>query len=148
MLFVCLGNICRSPAAEGVFRKLVADAGRADEFDIDSAGTGGWHAGEPADHRMRAAAERRGYRLDSIARQIRAEDFERFDLILTMDEENFRRVSRFRRDGGRARIARLREFCEIHGVGEVPDPWFGGAEGFEEVLDILEDACAGLLRRL
>jgi protein-tyrosine phosphatase len=148
VLFVCLGNICRSPAAEGVFRKLVAEAGRAAEFEIDSAGTGAWHVGSAADHRMRAAAERRGYRLDSIARQISSEDFERFDLILTLDEEIHRRVTALDRGAGRAGVARLSEFCQVHGAGEVPDPYYGGEEGFEEVLDILEDACAGLLRQL
>jgi len=148
VLFVCMGNICRSPAAEGVFRKLVADAGREAEFKIDSAGTGAWHAGSPADARMRAAAERRGYRLESIARKVEREDFERFDLIVTMDEDNFDNVTALGGDSGRARVARMREFCEQLGTGEVPDPYFGGEAGFEEVLDILEDACSGLLRRL
>ncbi len=148
VLFVCLGNICRSAAAEGVFRKIAADAGRGDEFDVDSAGTGSWHVGSRADERMHAAAERRGYVLESIARQIRREDFDRFDLIITMDEDNFRNVTRLAADGDRARIARMRDFCQRLGGGEVPDPYFGGEEGFEDVLDILEDACSGLLKSI
>lgn len=147
VLFVCLGNICRSAAAEGVFRKLAADAGREGEFEIDSAGTSAWHAGSPADKRMRAAAERRGYSLESRARQIGPEDFERFDLILTMDEENFRNVAELDPEAG-AKVARLCEYCATRQETEVPDPYFGGEEGFEEVLDILEDACSELLRRL
>jgi len=148
ILFVCLGNICRSAAAEGVFRKVASDAGRAAEFEVDSAGTGAWHVGSPADERMHAAAARRGYVLESIARQIHRSDFERFDLIVTMDEDNYRNVTRLARDGQRARIARMRDYCELHGDGEVPDPYFGGEAGFETVLDILEDACAGLLKRI
>lgn len=147
VLFVCLGNICRSAAAEGVFRKLAADAGRADEFEVDSAGTSAWHAGSPPDERMQAAAERRGYRLDSRARQIVPEDFQRFDLILTMDEENFSNVAGIDQ-GSRAQVARLCDFCAVAGHSEVPDPYFGGEQGFEQVLDILEDACSELLRRL
>ncbi|MEJ8567165.1 low molecular weight protein-tyrosine-phosphatase [Elongatibacter sediminis] len=148
VLFVCLGNICRSPAAEGVFRHVVAEAGREGDFEIDSAGTGSWHVGNPADKRMRAAAQRRGYALDSIARQLVSDDFERFDLILAMDDDNLRNVTALGNGNGRARVVLMREFCEQHGPGEVPDPYFGGDEGFEEVLDILEDACRGLLRHL
>jgi protein-tyrosine phosphatase len=147
VLFVCLGNICRSPAAEGVFRKLVAEAGRAAEFEIDSAGTGAWHVGSAADHRMRAAAERRGYRLDSIARQIVPTDFDRFGLILTMDDLVYENVTALR-SRAPGRIERMVRYCSLHEVDEVPDPYYGGEEGFEEVLDILEDACAGLLRQL
>ena len=140
-----MGNICRSPAAEGVFRKLVSDAGRAGEFEIDSAGTISYHAGDPADHRMRAAARRRGYELDSIARRIRADDFERFDLVVTMDDENFDAVSSMN-PGGRARVVRMCEFASDRSVSEVPDPYYGGDAGFERVLDILEDTCANLLK--
>lgn len=147
VLFVCLGNICRSPAAEGVFRKLAADAGREAEFEVDSAGTSAWHAGSLPDERMRRAAARRGYALESRARQFEPADLDRFDLILTMDEQNFHRVSALG-PSARARIARLTEYCIIHGISEVPDPYFGSEDGFESVLDILEDACAELLRRL
>ncbi len=146
VLFVCMGNICRSPAAEGVFRKLVEDAGRSGEFEIDSAGTISYHSGDRADRRMRAAAARRGYSLDSIARRISIEDFEQFDLIVTMDEENFLAVQSMD-PGGRARVVRMCEFASSGNVQEVPDPYYGGEYGFELVLDILEDACANLLAR-
>jgi len=141
-----MGNICRSPAAEGVFRKMVTTAGRAGEFDIDSAGPIGFHSVSPADSRMRAAAEARGYRLDSIARRIEAEDFERFDLIVTMDDENFEHVNAMHPGSG-ALVVRMCNYCERHDVTEVPDPYYGGAGGFQHVLDILEDACANLLRQ-
>ena len=146
ILFVCMGNICRSPAAEGVFRSLVAEAGRAEEFDIDSAGTHGYHVGHPPDERMLAAAAARGYRLDSRARRIEHRDFQRFDLIVTMDDENFQHVSSMD-PGSVARVVRMCDYCETHEESEVPDPYYGGAAGFERVLDILEDACANLLRQ-
>jgi protein-tyrosine phosphatase len=142
-----MGNICRSPAAEGVFRKLVDEAGRSAEFEIDSAGTIGYHAGHPADPRMREAAEARGYRLESIARRIEAGDFERFGWIVTMDEDNYRQVSGLDPGSG-ARVVRMCDYCEVYGAIEVPDPYYGGEAGFHEVLDILEDACANLLRQL
>ena len=146
VLFVCMGNICRSPAAEGVFRKLVADAGRADEFDIDSAGTISYHSGDRADRRMRAAAEERGYRLESIARRVRPEDFERFELIVAMDDANFDDLQPRARHGS-ARLVRMCAYSSQSGILEVPDPYYGGDAGFQIVLDILEDACANLLRR-
>jgi len=146
ILFVCMGNICRSPTAEGIFRKLVDDAGRSDEFEIDSAGTIGYHAGSPADSRMRAAAGQRGYSLDSIARRIEVEDFHRFDLIITMDDDNFDVVSALDPGNG-ARVKRMCDYCETHRVSEVPDPYYGGEDGFFNVIDILEDACASLLRQ-
>ena len=147
ILFVCMGNICRSPAAEGVFKKLVEDAGRGQDFYVDSAGTIGYHAGGRADSRMRAAASQRGYSLDSIARRIELEDFDIFNLIVTMDNENFADVSRMDPGNG-AGVVRMCDYCLQHEVVEVPDPYYGGSEGFEHVLDILEDACSGLLRKL
>lgn len=147
ILFVCMGNICRSPAAEGIFRKLVSDAGRGDEFDIDSAGTGEWHIGHAADSRMREAARERGYVLDSIARQIEQEDFHRFDWIITMDDLNYQHVSAMN-PGSRAQVATMCSYCERHEETEVPDPYYGGEAGFHKVIDILEDACANLLRNL
>jgi protein-tyrosine phosphatase len=147
VLFVCMGNICRSPAAEGVFRKLVSDAGRTDEFHIDSAGTHGYHVGHPPDSRMLAAAAGRGYRLDSKARRLDASDFERFQWIVTMDEDNYANVGAMDSGGG-ARVVRMVDYCERLDPPEVPDPYYGGAAGFEEVLDILEDACSGFLRRV
>ncbi len=146
ILFVCMGNICRSPAAEGVFRKAVAEAGRAAEFEIDSAGTHGYHVGHAPDPRMQAAAERRGYRLDSIARRLETTDFQRFDLIVAMDDDNYANISAMN-PGGRARIVRMCDYCATQQANEVPDPYYGGAAGFERVLDILEDACANLLRQ-
>ena len=147
VLFVCMGNICRSPSAEGVFRKLVADAGLDDAFEIDSAGTIGYHSGDRADSRMRAAASARGYSLDSRARRIEVRDFEDFDLVVTMDDANYRDV----RDidpGNGARVVKMCEYCSRHDETEVPDPYYGGARGFETVLDILEDACGNLLEQL
>ena len=152
LLFVCLGNICRSPAAEGVFLHLVAREGLEDRFVVDSAGTGGWHVGNPADRRMRAAAERRGIHLPSRARQIELADFTSFDRILTMDDDNLRNVRSLARELGErpglARIEPMTSHCRVHQVSEVPDPYYGGEQGFEDVLDLLEDACGGLLEML
>jgi len=147
VLFVCMGNICRSPTAEGIFRKLVSDAGRDSEFSVDSAGTIGYHAGEKADRRMRAAASGRGYELNSLARRIQSADFDRFDWIVTMDEDNFRDVSGMD-PGSRARVVRMCDYCKVHDVTEVPDPYYGGEEGFQTVIDILEDACGNFLRQV
>lgn len=147
VLFVCMGNICRSPTAEGVFRKLVGEAGREAEFEIDSAGTIGYHQGEPADPRMRAAAIGRGYELASRARRIGLDDFDRFDLIVTMDEDNYRDVEALN-PGSKARVVRMTDYCGKHRVPEVPDPYYGGERGFHRVIDILEDTCSNLLSRL
>ena len=152
LLFVCLGNICRSPAAEGVFLHLIAREGLDDRFVVDSAGTGGWHVGNPADRRMRAAAERRGIHLPSRARQIDRADFSAFDRILTMDDDNLRNVRALARELGErpglARIQPMTSHCRQFSASEVPDPYYGGDQGFEHVLDLLEDACAGLLETL
>jgi len=149
VLFVCMGNICRSPAAEGVFLHLLAEAGLEHCFAVDSAGTGGWHVGHRADRRMIAAAERRGIHLPSQARQIEAADLQRFDHILTMDADNLAAVRRLERQApGRARISPLTDHCRRLRSPEVPDPYYGAEEGFERVLDLLDDACAGLLEDL
>ena len=152
LLFVCLGNICRSPAAEGVFLHLIAQAGLEDRFVVDSAGTGGWHVGNPADRRMRAAAERRGIHLPSRARQIELADFSNFDRILTMDDDNLRAVRSLAGElGARSDLALVEPMtshCRRFGDKEVPDPYYGGEQGFEHVLDLLEDACSGLLKTL
>ena len=149
LLFVCLGNICRSPTAEGVMAALVKRAGKSKEIHCDSAGTGGWHEGEHADARMHNHARRRGYELTSRSRPMRASDFAEFDLILTMDERNFRDVkSRIPQTPHHAQVRRMTDFCREHFEQEVSDPYYGGDQGFEQVLDLLEDACSGLLDHL
>jgi protein-tyrosine phosphatase len=149
ILFVCLGNICRSPTAEGVMRRLVERAGLQDEIELDSAGTGGWHVGEAPDPRARAAARSRGIVLDCVARQVLPEDFERFDLIVAMDRSNVANLRRIAPDAeGREKVRLLREFDPASagdGDLDVPDPYYEGARGFEIVLDMVEAACEGLL---
>ncbi|MBY4867539.1 low molecular weight phosphotyrosine protein phosphatase [Burkholderia sp. Bp9017] len=147
--FVCLGNICRSPTAEGVMRHQVDAAGLADRIAIDSAGTGDWHVGEPPDTRAQAAAHTRGYDLSALrARQVGAADFERFDLLLAMDEANLAELHRRCPTQHRDKVRLLMEFAPGAAETEVADPYFGGAQGFEQVLDQVERACAGLLDAL
>jgi protein-tyrosine phosphatase len=149
VLFVCLGNICRSPAAEGVFLHLLEREGLQQAFEVDSAGTGGWHVGNPADPRMRHAASRRGIHLPSRARQLEPADLNSFDHILTMDDDNLSAVQGLaRRHPSSARIAPITEHCRQQRASEVPDPYYGGPDGFAQVLDLLEDACSGLLEDL
>jgi len=144
--FVCLGNICRSPTAEAVMRAQVEAAGLSEWIAIDSAGTGDWHVGEAPDHRAQTAAGRRGYDLSALrARQIAAPDFERFDLVLAMDAANLDRLRELCPPALRSRVRLLMEFASAGRVSEVADPYFGGGEGFELVLDQCEDACRGLL---
>lgn len=148
ILFVCLGNICRSSAAEGVMRHLVEEAGVADQFEIDSAGILSYHRGELPDPRMRAHAARRGYRLTHRSRPVTTDDFLHFDLIVGMDARNMDDLrERAPSPSEWARLCRMTDFCRLHtDADHVPDPYYGGAEGFEYVLDLLEDACAGLLQ--
>ncbi|XP_027083981.1 uncharacterized protein LOC113751595 [Coffea eugenioides] len=157
VLFVCLGNICRSPAAEGVFRDLVKKRGLDSKFNIDSAGTINYHEGDQADPRMRAASKRRGIEITSISRPIRPSDFIEFDLILAMDRENREAIlSAFERWRHReplpadaAKKVRLMcSYCKKHEEDEVPDPYYGGPQGFEKVLDLLDDACESLLESI
>ena len=149
ILFVCLGNICRSPTAEGVFRAVAARDAPDLVIEVDSAGTAGYHIGEPPDPRTRQAASRRGYDLSPLrARIVEPGDFEEFDLILAMDREN---LSVLRRRAPREFHDRIRLFLEFapqSGTVEVPDPYYGGPNGFEEVLDLVEDATRGLLEHL
>ena len=146
VLFVCMGNICRSPAAEAVFRAKVEQAGLADSIHIDSAGTIGYHAGDPADRRMRAAGAQRGYDLSSISRQVMLSDFETFDHIIAMDYENLAYLKAMQvRTNDKASLRLMCDFASRHNDREVPDPYYGGASGFEHVMDLLEDACDGLL---
>lgn len=148
LLFVCLGNICRSPAAEAVFARLAADAGVADAFTVDSAGTGAWHVGERADARMRRAAGKRGIGISSVARQVTEDDFGDFDLIVAMDGSNFDTLARMAPAAERSKVVLLRDF-DPDGAGEdVPDPYYGGPRGFDEVLDIVTRAGQGLLESL
>jgi protein-tyrosine phosphatase len=151
ILFVCMGNICRSPTAEGVLRHLVAERGLEDEFEIESAGTGGWHVGDPPDSRSAAAARKRGIRVDGAARQVHADDFEDFDLLLAMDRDNLEELRALAPPGTESKLRLLREFeggrDPIAGGPDldVPDPYYGGPNGFEAVLDQVEAACRGLL---
>ena len=149
VLFVCMGNICRSPAGEGVMRAFVTKAGLAARVEIASAGTIGMHAGELPDPRMRAAASRRGYELISRARKFIAADFDAFDLILTMDEDNRRNVLALAKtDEQRSRVRAFCDFCVQYDDESVPDPYYGGPQGFEHVLDLLEDGCRGVVESL
>jgi protein-tyrosine phosphatase len=152
VLFVCLGNICRSPAAEGIFRDMVKKAGLAADIHVDSAGTGGWHAGEPPDGRMIEHARRRGYDLSALeARQFRAPaDLHEFDYILTMDDSNLKNVLALDpKKQHHHKVKPLLTYCRIHAeVGEVPDPYYKDGDGFEYVLDLLEDACQELLQHV
>lgn len=148
VLFVCLGNICRSPAAEGIFRDLVKKEGLEKQILVDSAGTGDWHEGEGPDGRMIMFAKKRGYDLsDLIGRQIKApHDLEDYDYILTMDESNLRNVRALDPSTKHhVKIQPLTSFCKIHSIKEVPDPYYREDDGFEHVLDLLEDACTELL---
>ena len=145
ILFVCLGNICRSPSAEAVMKKLVQDAGLDGRIKIDSAGIIGYHAGEKADPRMRSHAVRRGYKLDSVSRPVCTEDFFDFDLIIGMDNRNIDDLKRKAPDlESVEKIHQMTEYSRNKLYDHVPDPYYSGAEGFELVLDLLEDACAGL----
>jgi protein-tyrosine phosphatase len=153
LLFVCMGNICRSPTAEGMMRHVLLEAGVDSRVQVDSAGTGAWHAGDPADPRARAAAARRGIDLHSIARQVTREDLDSFDLILAADADNQRDLVALAGEdpARRAKIRRLREFDQASvntGKLDVPDPYYGGPEGFDEVLDIVDAACRGLLAEI
>lgn len=149
ILFVCLGNICRSPAAEGIFKQLLQKRGMEEQFEADSAGTYGGHAGELPDRRMRAHAARRGYNLLHKSRKIRPEDFDIFDLIIGMDDYNIDTLHSLAPTPEAAgKIHRMTDFCEHYPADHVPDPYYDGADGFENVLNILEDSCEGLLREL
>jgi protein-tyrosine phosphatase len=147
LLFVCLGNICRSPAAENIMNYLVEQAGLSDRIVCDSAGTGGYHLGSPPDRRMTVAAQQRGVTLKGRARQFQIPDFEAFDLILAMDRENYQDILALDPAGRyRDKVRLTCDFCTHHAEREVPDPYYGGPEGFNKVIDLLLDACEGLLQ--
>ena len=148
VLFVCMGNICRSPAGEGVFRHYVKQAGYAERILIDSAGTITYHSGDPVDFRMRQVAQKRGYTLDSIARQVSHADITDFDLLVAMDHDNFRELVSLA-ENKKDHICMLGHFLEEGRDGSevlpVPDPYSGGLGGFDKVLDMIESACPMLL---
>lgn len=149
VLFVCLGNICRSPTAEVVFRERAARAGMLESIHVDSAGTGDWHIGKAPDRRAGEAAACRGYDLSALrARQVQPEDFDRFDFILAMDEANLRELELMRPPQFKGHLGRFLSFHSATRVREVPDPYYGGAKGFEQVLDLIEGASDGLLDHL
>lgn len=149
LLFVCLGNICRSPTAEGVMRSIVLAEGLGGWIELDSAGTGSWHVGSPPDSRARAAAARRGVELTGTARQVDRGDFERFDLILAMDSSNLGELRAIAPVQLRGKVRLLREFDpDADGDLDVPDPYYGAAGGFEEVFDLVQAACGGLLEEI
>jgi protein-tyrosine phosphatase len=149
VLFVCLGNICRSPTAEGVLRAIAARDFPGLPLEIDSAGTADYHVGEPPDRRTIAAARRRGYDLAGLrARLVQADDFKRFEFVLAMDRANLAELERRRPEDAKAKVALYLEFAPASGVAEVPDPYYGGIEDFERVLDLCEVAAHGLLTRL
>ncbi len=146
VLFVCLGNICRSPASEGVFRNMVSNAGLDDFISVDSAGMGGWHVGESPDPRGQAAAIKRGYNLsDQRARQVTICDFVEFDYIIGMDRSNCAQLVAMAPKKTRDKIKLFLDFAPKFGLQDVPDPYYGGPKGFETVLDLVEEASKGLL---
>jgi protein-tyrosine phosphatase len=149
VLFVCMGNICRSPAAEGVFRHLVEQQGLSGKIIIDSAGTHDYHIGDAPDARSQAAAARRGYDLSGLrARQVVRDDFSTFDYVLAMDEANLGLLQQLCPEDCRDRLKLFLEFADDDALREVPDPYYGGAQGFEQVLDLVENAGRGLLREI
>jgi protein-tyrosine phosphatase len=141
VLFVCLGNICRSPAAEAILKKYLIDENLQENIYVDSAGTAGYHVGETPDPRMIGYAAKRGFNLDHITRKFNpAKDFVKFDYIITMDNDNLNKFSH--------KLFRMADFCKNIKVDEVPDPYYEGKEGFNNVLDILEDGCKGIIEKL
>jgi protein-tyrosine phosphatase len=149
VLFVCMGNICRSPTAHGVFDRKLMDEGLDQQVKVDSAGTHNYHPGCPPDERSQVHAAKRGYDLSELrARQIADFDFDHYDLILVMDWDNLALVQAECPPHHQSKVRRLTEFCLTHDAAVVPDPYMGGAKGFDQVLDLLEDACDGLLRHV
>lgn len=146
LLFVCLGNICRSPSAENIMKHIIEREGLSDRIICDSAGTSSYHIGSSPDRRMTVAAQIRGITLEGKARQFKKLDFEEFDLILAMDRENYQDILYLDPNGKyRDKVRLMCDFCTHHNIKEVPDPYYGGPEGFNQVIDLLLDACEGLL---
>ncbi|MGO2878679.1 MULTISPECIES: low molecular weight protein-tyrosine-phosphatase [Halomonas] len=148
VLFVCLGNICRSPTAEGIFRRALENAGMSERVSIDSCGVGAWHIGKAPDSRAQSAAKRRGIDLSQLcARQLTAEDFLTFDYVLGMDNDNLQAMRALKPAESNAYVGLFLEFSGTPGA-EVPDPYYGGEQGFEDVLDMIETASQGLIQHL
>lgn len=149
LLFVCLGNICRSPSAENIMNHLIAEAGLEEQIVCDSAGTSSYHIGSSPDQRMTQAARQRGIAMRGKARQFVPEDFEQFDLILAMDRDNYEQICYLDPTGQyQEKVKLMCDYCRHHTVKEVPDPYYGGLEGFNYVIDLLMDACEGLLKEV
>ena len=149
IVFVCTGNICRSPTAHAVLRSRIAERGLGDRLQADSAGLQAWHVGAPPDARSIRHARRRGYELSDLrARHFDRTDFERADWVLVMDDGHLQRAARLCPPQQGHKLRLLTDFCRVHAANEVPDPYYGGAQGFEQVLDLIEDACDGLLAHL
>lgn len=146
--FVCLGNICRSPTAEGIFQYLVDERGLSDFFEIDSAGTSAYHVGESANSNSQRTAKKHGVTLHSKARQFRASDLDSFDLILAMDDSNYANIMRLASDKHEDKVGRMRDYDSKPGDGQVPDPYAGGIDGFENVFQIVKRSCEELLNEL
>ncbi|MCC5788185.1 MAG: low molecular weight phosphotyrosine protein phosphatase [Opitutales bacterium] len=146
ILFVCMGNICRSPAAECVFQKTLEEAGLSGQVEIDSAGTTAFHTGEPPDHRMQQELKKRKVPVFGSARPVGVEDFETFDLVLAMDEDNYRSLQKTSPGkGAKAELKKFGDFCKKTPQADVPDPYYGGRDGFAKVVDMLEDGAQSLL---
>lgn len=149
ILFICLGNICRSPAAEGIMKRIVEEAGLASEFFIDSAAIGSWHIGQLPDSRMRKCGAEHGYQFDSHARQFHTSDFSRFDYIAVMDNENYRTITSMApSEADKQKVVRMADFLTSHTNSIIPDPYYGNYSDFELVIELLEDACQGLLKKI
>ncbi|MEB3191342.1 MAG: low molecular weight protein-tyrosine-phosphatase [Snowella sp.] len=149
LLFVCLGNICRSPAAENIMNVLIAEAGLTDKIQCDSAGTSSYHIGSPPDHRMAARLKQRDLPASGHARQFERSDFAEFDLILAMDKDNYRQIMALDREGRYGdKVKLMCSYARHHQLKEVPDPYYGGQAGFDRVIDLLLDACSGLLEEV
>lgn len=149
VVFVCLGNICRSPSGEAVMNTYIKKNGLSDKIKCDSAGTSAYHVGEAADRRMQDHAIKRNHNLTSRARQFKYEDLEDFDYIIAMDRQNYNGIISLDRKGKfRDKVSMMTDYCSNFNMNEVPDPYYGGNDGFELVLDLLEDACEGLLKKI